>query len=192
MEEIAQRMETSDEKKWEEAVSKEEPKGPVEREAPPSTRPGKQEEKSGGHVFLSYSSQQTADVDELRTQLISRGVHCWMAKYDMSGDPADAMASAVENAAAVLICYSESYSASRFCKGEALYSCELGKTIIPVRMEESYKPRGWLGLTITAPLRFDMSSKEKVSQDVENLIQEINKLKSDNSGYGRSIHEHNS
>lgn len=58
------------------------------------------------------------------------------------------MADAVEKSAVVLLCMSRKYKDSPNCRTEAEYAYKLGKTLVPIRVERSYEPDGWLGKKI--------------------------------------------
>lgn len=60
------------------------------------------------------------------------------------------MADAVEKSAIVLLCMSRKYKESPNCRTEAEYAYKLEKTLIPLKVEKSYEPDGWLGKKITA------------------------------------------
>jgi hypothetical protein len=59
----------------------------------------------------------------MRDGLLALGYNVWMDVDQMSGSTLDAMAAAVENAAVVLICYSEKYKDSQNCRTGMLYTC---------------------------------------------------------------------
>ena len=52
------------------------------------------------------------------------------------------MANAVENSYCVLVCMSEKYKMSPNCRLEAEYSVQLNKPIIPLILQNNYKPDG--------------------------------------------------
>ena len=63
----------------------------------------------------------------------------------MAGSIIDAMATAVEQSAALILCYSEAYKNSANCRQEAQYGFKLGKPLVPVRVQYKFAPDGWLG-----------------------------------------------
>ena len=71
------------------------------------------------HVMISYSWAQQAGVLRVATELKARGFTLWVDVEQMQGCTIDAMASAVENAAVVLVCVSKEYKESVNCKYEA-------------------------------------------------------------------------
>ncbi|XP_052067623.1 uncharacterized protein LOC127706944 [Mytilus californianus] len=96
-----------------------------------------------------------------------------MDKYDMYGWTDEAMAKAVEQADIVLVCFSSKYRNSPYCRAEAGYAFDLGKTIIPLKMEMDYKPDGWLGLIISSKKYYDFGGKYTFGEKVNELIRAI-------------------
>ncbi len=75
----------------------------------------------------------------------------------------------MENAGLVLMCYSQRYFMSDYCKDEAVYSKRKKKQIIPLRMQPNYKADGWLGIITAAPLGFDFSSESNIKANLHAL-----------------------
>lgn len=84
------------------------------------------------------------------------GYATWMDVDKMSGSTLEAMAKAVEDSAVVLVCISKMYKESQACRTEAEYAFQQRKKIIPLVMERSYRPTGWLGALMGTRLYFDM------------------------------------
>ena len=125
---------------------------------------GGDESEEAGHVLLSYQSDWTEQVSALRNALQATGVRCWMANFDMGQDVWGSMAFAVEGAAVVLICYSNSYKMSKYCRCEATYSMRINKPRIPLRFEPNYQADGWLGIQTTTELEYDLSTPGRYGQ----------------------------
>ena len=64
---------------------------------------------------------------------------------NMKGSTVDAMSDAVDNAVVMLSCISLAYKESANCRLEAQYGHQQDVDMIPLMMEEGYKPMGWLG-----------------------------------------------
>ena len=75
-----------------------------------------------------------------------RSFRVWVDTEMMSGSTLDAMAAVVENAHCILICVTERYKASANCRLEGTYVHEQRKPWVPLILEASYKPTGWLGI----------------------------------------------
>ncbi|GAX76300.1 hypothetical protein CEUSTIGMA_g3745.t1 [Chlamydomonas eustigma] len=91
----------------------------------------------------------------------------------MSGSTLEAMAQAVEESAAVLICVSKKYKDSQACRTEAEYAFQQRKKIIPVVMESGFKPTGWLGALMGTRLYFDMSDARRIPAKMPHLMKEL-------------------
>ena len=115
------------------------------------------ESSTDGHIFISYSWKNQNVVLKIRELLLNAGYRVWLDIDKMRGSTLEAMAQAVEDAALVLVCYSEHYRLSNMCRCEAEYMFQMGKPFIPVNMQYHYRPTGWLGIIIGARLYVDMS-----------------------------------
>ncbi len=105
------------------------------------------------------------------------------------------MASAVENASVVLICFSETYKNSPSCRTgthrhlwlfvyynqiihsviflESEYTYKLRKEYVPVRMQPCYNPDGWLGILLGTKLYYDLSTEELFAKNINTLVKEL-------------------
>ena len=70
----------------------------------------------------------------------------------MKGSTVDAMSDAVDNAEVILFCVSLEYKESANCRLECQYGHQQEVSMIPLMMEEGYRPTGWLGLLLGARL----------------------------------------
>lgn len=143
---------------------------PAPAPAPVVTKEGK---GKGGHLMISYNWGHQTELLKIRDALKERGYDVWMDVDEMSGATMDAMAEAVEDAAAVLLCFSKKYKESKNCMKEAKYSETRNKHIIPLKMEDGYTPDGWLGFLLGDRLYFDFSGKYPFDKKFEELVKEI-------------------
>ena len=56
---------------------------------------------------------------------------------------------------------------------EASYSSDLKKTIIPLKLEKNYKPKGWLGIIVAGKLYFDFAKEEQFDQACQQLLETV-------------------
>ncbi|XP_066297280.1 uncharacterized protein [Branchiostoma lanceolatum] len=126
-----------------------------------------------GHVMLSYQWDDQEIVKQIKSTLQINGYKVWMDIDQMGGSTLEAMAGAVENAAVVLICMSRKYKESANCRRECEYAGTRSTDIIPLKMEDKYKPDGWLGITIGASLYFNFDGKDGFEIVMARLIKEI-------------------
>ena len=83
---------------------------------------------------LSLTREQTANSQCLASLLTPR--LCDLCRMD----------DAIGNAAVMLYALSEKYKESGSCRLEASYAHQLGVDMIPLTVEEGYRPTGWLRL----------------------------------------------
>ena len=74
------------------------------------------------------------------------------SSHSMKGSTVDAMSEAVDNAEVMLFCVSLAYKESANCRLECQYGHQQEVSMIPLMMEEGYRPTGWLGLLLGARL----------------------------------------
>ncbi|XP_070538017.1 uncharacterized protein [Ptychodera flava] len=132
-------------------------------------------EKSVGHVMISYQWDVQKTIIKIKDQLKAKGYKVWMDIEQMEGSTLEAMASAVENASVVLICYTQKYKDSPSCRTEAEYTYRLQKPFVPLKIQQNYQPDGWLGILLGTKLYFDFSSPSKLDQEMPKLVKELGK-----------------
>ena len=76
----------------------------------------KEGEKQSKHVMLSYNWHYKALILKIHDALIESGYKVWMDVYDLGGSTMEAMASAVENSAVILVAVSRKYKESANCR----------------------------------------------------------------------------
>ncbi|XP_013405224.1 uncharacterized protein LOC106170042 [Lingula anatina] len=125
------------------------------------------------HIMISYNWAHQELLIKVRDYLTQSGFKVWMDINNMYGSTSDAMASAVENAAVVLISMSQRYKDSKNCRKEAEYADEIDKPIIPLLVEEAYKPTGWLGILVGKALYYDISRKRNFGHKMQELVEAL-------------------
>ena len=129
---------------------------------------------SNGHIMISYNHKYKEKCLEINEFLKSNGYSTWMDVKASFSDLYVAMASAVESASVVLICYSLEYKESTNCQYEAIYAANRNKPIIAIKMQENYDYDGWLGLILAGKLYVDYTKKDLNQVDTQNgLIKQI-------------------
>eukprot|EP01048_Picozoa_sp_COSAG05_P002804 COSAG05_NODE_122_length_17611_cov_47.044655_2_plen_321_part_00 len=94
-------------------------------------------------------------VKRIVNELQVRGYIIWFDLHNMKGSTVDSMSEAVENSAVMLSCISRAYKESSNCRLEMQYGHQQEVDLIPMMMEDGYKPTGWLGLLIGTRLYFN-------------------------------------
>ncbi|KAK3584399.1 hypothetical protein CHS0354_010175 [Potamilus streckersoni] len=126
-----------------------------------------------GHIMISYNWSHQHVLIQIRDELKANGYSVWMDIDNMGGSTLQAMAEAVEMAHVVLICMSQKYKNSNNCKKEAEYAYQLQKKVVPLKMENDYKPNGWLGFIVGAELFYDFSGKYDFKVKFKELLKRI-------------------
>ncbi|XP_069137832.1 uncharacterized protein [Argopecten irradians] len=138
---------------------------------PVLTRREKTDEEQ--HIMISYNWADQKMLLKVRDNLQAAGYKVWMDVDNMEGDILDAMARAVEDAHIVLMCYSEKYKESKNCRTEAQYAYQVNKEIIPILMQNRYKPDGWLGILVGSKLFYEFTHKYAFDKKMSELIREL-------------------
>lgn len=105
-----------------------------------------------GHLMLSYCWANQPVIKRIHTALVARGYDVWIDIEQMQGSTVDAMADAIDNAAAVLYGVSDPYKVSANCRLEASYAHTQKKIMIPIMLQDGYEPKGWLGMFLGTKL----------------------------------------
>jgi len=139
-------------------------------------------------IMISYSHKDKEMCKKIYDELVRIGYRIWIDFDQMHGNVMDAMAQAIEHSNAIIICMSEHYQKSNFCRAEAQYGFKRNVKLIPILLQEHYRPNGWLSFLIGQLLYVDFIKhefsvalqmlttelKSKQSQDTISNIQSIN------------------
>jgi hypothetical protein len=123
-------------------------------------------------IMISYSHKDKELCKQLYEELIKVGYHVWIDFDQMRGNVMDAMAQAIEQSKTVIICMSEDYRKSNYCRAEAHYAFQRQRKIIPVLLQKHYKPEGWLLFLIGQLLYVDFT-KYEFKRAIEILFKEL-------------------
>ena len=137
---------------------------------------------TGNHVMISYQWDSQEVLVEVKNRLQASGYRVWMDLEQMGGSTLEAMAKAVENASVVLVCVSHQYKESPNCRSEAEYAYQLRKDIIPLMMQQNYKPDGWLGMIVGTKLWIDLRNSFNVEATTGKLKKELGDRGRENQG----------
>ena len=110
------------------------------------------------HVFISYNAGSRKACLEIKKFLETLGHKVWIDTENIHGSSIDAMAKGIEESWCILICMSSKYKESINCRSEAEYVLQIKKPYVPLIMEKSYKPDGWLVFTFHSLIlyKFDL------------------------------------
>ena len=133
-------------------------------------------ENAKGQVMLSYEWGQQQHVIRLRDSLMAEGFTVWMDVDRMMGSTLEAMAIAVEQSDAIVMCVTSRYKESQACRTEAEYAFTRKKPLIPVMLEKGYSPDGWLGIIMGSKLYYNMHTVDEMRDNLPGLLGEFKSL----------------
>ncbi|CAF0869668.1 unnamed protein product [Rotaria sp. Silwood1] len=123
-------------------------------------------------IMISYSHVEKKICQELYEELTRKGFRVWIDFDQMHGNVMDTMAHAIEHSKTIIICMSESYRRSSYCRAEADYAFQRQLKIVPIRLQKHYKPDGWL-LFLIGQLYYVDFTKYDFPQAFDALMKEI-------------------
>ena len=106
-------------------------------------------------IMISYSHKEQVLCKQLYEELSKQGYRVWIDFDQMHGNVMDAMAQAIEQSNTIIICMSEEYRKSNYCRAEAHYAFQCQRKIVPILSQEHYKPDGWLLFLVSHLLYVD-------------------------------------
>ncbi|CAF2116863.1 unnamed protein product [Rotaria magnacalcarata] len=123
-------------------------------------------------IMISYSHKDKIFCKRLYDELIKTGYRVWIDFDQIHGNVMDAMAQAIEQSNAIIICMSEQYRRSNYCRAEASYAFQRRARIVPILLQEHYQPDGWL-LFLVGQLIYVDYTKYEFLDAMEMLIREL-------------------
>ena len=89
------------------------------------------------HVMISYNSKSREMCLKIKSELEAAGHSVWIDVESIYGSSLEAMAEAIEKCKCVLICITEKYKESNYCRLEAEYLMQQKKPFIPLLSKSS-------------------------------------------------------
>jgi hypothetical protein len=123
-------------------------------------------------IMISYSHKDQTICKRIYEQLIQAGYRVWIDFDQMHGNVMDAMAQAIERSQMIIICMSEQYRRSNYCRAEAHYAFQRQLKLVPILLQEHYQPDGWLLFLIGQLLYVDFV-KHTFDEAINLLIDEL-------------------
>ena len=123
-------------------------------------------------IMISYSHKDKALCKQLYEELSKASYRVWIDFDQMHGNVMDAMAQAIEQSHTVIICMSEEYRKSNYCRAEAHYAFQRQRKIVPVLLQKHYRPDGWL-LFLIGQLVYVDFIKYEFGRAMEILFKEL-------------------
>lgn len=93
------------------------------------------------NIMLSYSQEDSIISHRLATRLIDEGFSVWM--HSNQATEFDQIFEQINQSNCIILCTSRNYFEDALCEKEAKYADQIGKNIIPVRVQ-NYQPIEWL------------------------------------------------
>lgn len=106
-------------------------------------------------VFISYSSAEADQANELVKKLEQAGIQCWIAPRDipMGSDYTDEIPEAIEACPTFLLLLSKKSQASKWVKMELTQALNDNRYILPLQMEDFTPKKGFTFLLQNAQIR---------------------------------------
>ena len=123
-------------------------------------------------IMISYSHKDETICKQIYEELTKAGYRVWIDFDQMHGNVMDAMAQAIERSTTIIICMSEQYRRSNYCRAEAHYAFQRQLKIVPILLQNYYQPDGWLLFLIGQLLYVDFT-KIEFSRAIDLLLKEI-------------------
>ena len=111
-------------------------------------------------VFLSYNHHHQELCKKIKTEIEKEKINVWFDEDNIHGSCLDTCGKVIENSDCIIICMSEKYKQSVYCRAEAEYAFVLKKPIVPLIMEAGYKADGWLGMILGSKIYVDFTKYE--------------------------------
>ncbi|CAF4125103.1 unnamed protein product, partial [Rotaria sordida] len=123
-------------------------------------------------IMISYSHKEKDLCKQIYEELSKAGYRIWIDFDQMHGNVMDAMAQGIEQSHIIIVCMSEHYRKSNYCRAEAHYAFQQQRKIVPLILQKQYKPDGWLSFLIGHLLYVDFNQYE-FSQAMKMLFKEL-------------------
>lgn len=129
-------------------------------------------------IMISYNSQSRDMCENIKSVLEAKGYKVWFDVNDLQGRCLEEMAKAVEESMCILLCVTEQYYLSPYCRSEAEYTYSRRKPYIPLMMQKNYKPESWLGILIAERIyvNFTLDFKEcivKLDKEIQKIEESL-------------------
>jgi TPR repeat protein len=125
------------------------------------------------HVMISYASPTRDKVLLIQAALEKCGFTVWIDVKDMKNRIFTDMAFGIEKSSHVIACISEFYEKSRYCEKELSYAISSKKPIIPVIVQEGYRPKGWVGVAVSDVKYYKITNETELKEVFPAILERI-------------------
>ncbi|CAF0761023.1 unnamed protein product [Adineta ricciae] len=134
--------------------------------------PSENEDGTTFDIMISYSHKDKLLCKQIYDELINTGYRVWIDFDQLRGNVMDAMTQAIERSNMIVICMSEEYRRSNYCRAEAHYAFQRQLKMVPILLEKHYRPDGWL-LFLVGQLLYVDFTKYEFARAMEMLFKEL-------------------
>jgi hypothetical protein len=127
-------------------------------------------------IMISYCHKDRELCHRLYHQLLESKFRVWIDLENMYGPIVERMAEAIENSEFVLICMSNAYKSSSYCRLEAEYAFKFQASLIPLVVKKDFTQTGWLGMLCGLRFHIDFT-KTAFDEAYEKLCEEIQRYR---------------
>ena len=124
-------------------------------------------------IMISCCQDEREVAEKIKKRLTESNYQVLFDEKDQHSRKPEKMARAVEQSTIVIICFSSKYRNSYACRLEAEHAKRRQRPIIPVKIERSYDPTGWLTKVIENGKYVEFMNFE-FNNACEQLIDQIN------------------
>jgi hypothetical protein len=129
-------------------------------------------------IMISYEHADLNICEQIYSRLKKQNkFRVWFDQKNMYGSIMNRMAEGIEKSEFVLICMSEGYEKSQYCRSEATYAYKIKRHIIPLKLHRDFTATSWLGMTIGDLLYVDFTDKQPFDVAYKNLIEQIDRYR---------------
>jgi hypothetical protein len=127
-------------------------------------------------IMISYCHKDKELCHRLYYRLLESKFRVWIDLDNMYGPIVERMSEAIENAEFALICMSDAYKSSTYCRLEAEYAFKFQSAMIPIVVKKVFTHTGWLGMLCGLRLYIDFT-KMTFDAAYEKLLTEITRYR---------------
>ncbi|CDS42680.1 Toll Interleukin receptor [Echinococcus multilocularis] len=114
-------------------------------------------------VFACNRTNHRKTVDFLKRSLKRRGYNVYFEHERTE------MEKALEDASALILCLSYSFSTSPFCRQQVLSALSYGVALVPVLLESNYEPETWLHYLLATVIYTSFTDRDDFERAAESL-----------------------
>lgn len=127
----------------------------------------------GTHVYISVDEFEMNAIKRIKARLVGAGRNAVTLDESSTNSYIDSISSMIETASCVLMCCSLRYKENPEIRTEIEYAVDMGKMLIPIVIEENFRPDGWLASFIGNRPWLDMHHVNLIDANFPRLLKEV-------------------